>query len=189
MVKASQLAEVHKPVRSKPPQQLLPRHQQDHHTTAPLDSSALPASSNAADLSLRPALLAKKSPVRHVSLVSSLAKSSSLHPDKQLALPRPPAVRMAKDRPLAANSASVSLRGRLTASRAAVEAKVRSGRSTRSGRQFTVGSISHGLIYLRCVSFPAENHLFLLYCCIPPLTPNCNLLLTSAGPSFARAPT
>jgi hypothetical protein len=135
MATASQPAEVQ--IRSKPAQQFRLRHQQ-LHTSPPLDSP------NAAA-----ALFAKKSPVRHASLVSSLARSTASHPDKLLALPRPPAVRMARDRPLAANSASVSLRGRLTASRAAVEAKARSGRTARSGRQFTVGSISHGLIYLR----------------------------------------
>jgi hypothetical protein len=137
MATASQPVEVHLAVRPKhAAQQLRLRHQQLH--TTPLDSP------NAAD---RPAF--KNLPVRHASFVSSLAKSVTSHSEKQPALPRPPALRMAKDRPLAASSASVSLRGRLTASRAAVEAKARSGRTARSGRQFTVGSISHGLIYLR----------------------------------------
>jgi hypothetical protein len=137
MATASQPAEVHLAVRPKPAaQQLRLRHQLLHST--PLDTAG------AAD---RPAF--KNLPVRHASFVSSVTKSVASHSEKQAALPRPPGFRMTKDRPPAANSASVSLRGRLTASRAAVEAKARSGRTARSGRQFTVGSISHGLIYLR----------------------------------------
>jgi hypothetical protein len=124
MATASQPAEVLLAARPKPAVRL--RHHQLH-----LDPP------NASD---RPAF--KNLPVRHASFVSSsLASPSDKHP----------AARMARDRPPPQNSASVSLRGRLTASRAAVEAKARSGRSARSGRQFTVGSISHGLIYLRYV--------------------------------------